>query len=211
MVRNEDDQSFMSLTFAELLHPETAASTITRRQEGESPWATVYYEAVSGPVDYESVPVATNVVAVQDDIEAHPQQSHDISSARPGRREQSSGDLDCPHPLPKVQPWQHSNLVDLIFGFAFSLGAFITTIKIELTAIVIYTIAAGFYYLADEVFSSSPGLLAKSICLTVSGALMIVDAVLLTVSVLVTELLGGLAMLLCSCFGGPLSGNAWHQ
>lgn len=211
MVRNDDDQSFVTLTIAELLHPESAASTITRRHDDESPWATVYYEAVSGPDDYDNMPIAMHVVAVQDDIEANPQQPQDVTSPSRRRTGMSHDDPSAPRPLPRPQPWQHSNLVDLILGFAISFCAFVTTIKIELTAIVIYTIAAGFYYLAEEVFSSTPAMLARSICLTLSGALMIVDPILLTVSVLVTELLGGIALLLCSIFGGQRSGAAWHQ
>jgi hypothetical protein len=218
MVRNEDDQSFFSsLSIAELLHPETAASNISRRHQDESPWATVYYEAV-GPADYDNMPVAVDVVAVHDDEEANPQQPQEVPS--PQRNHNSgSSPLDLPsqddpnatRPLPKTQPWQHSNLVDLILGFSFALAAFICTIKIELTAIIIYTVAAGFHYVADEVFSAAPALLGKSICLTVCACLMVVDCILLTVSVLVTELLGGVALLLCSIFGGHRSGHAWHQ
>jgi hypothetical protein len=99
----------------------------------------------------------------------------------------------------------------LILGFAFSLSAFICTIKIELTAIIIYTIAAGFHYLADEVFHHQAGMLGRSICMLICSVLMIVDPILLTVSLLVTELIGGLALLLCSLFGGPKSGQLWHQ
>jgi len=209
MVREEDDQSFASLTIAELLHPESAESTITRRHDDESPWATVYYEAVSGPVDYENIPVVMHVVAVHDDMEANPQQPQDTRSPRQNRPERN--DRNSSRPLARPQPWQHSNLVDLILGFVFASAALLTTINIELTAIVIYTIAVGFYYLAEEVFSSVPALLGRSICLAVSGTLMVVDPILLTVSVLVTELLGGIALLLCSVFGGPRSGTAWHQ
>ena len=219
MVRNDDDQSFFSaLSIAELLHPETAASTITRQHHDESTWATVYYEAVSGPEDYENMPMAVDVIAIQHDIEeANPQQPLDLSSIQsnignsPLHHTSALDSRTTPRHLPQVKPWQHSNLVDLILGFSFSLAACICTIKLELTAIIIYTIAAGFYYLADVVFTSTPGLLAKNICLAVCAVLMVVDPILLTVSVLVTELLGGISLLLCSIFGGPRSGHAWHQ
>lgn len=216
MVRNDVEQSYVSLTLTELLHPEAAASSIiTRRPDGESPWATVYYEAVSGPICYEDMPVALNVVAIHDDIETDdPQRCGDSDSHRNGAHRQLhplQRQSNSTRPLPKPQPWQHSNLIDLILGFAFALTAFIFTIKIELTAIIIYTIAAGCHYLAEEVFSSTPAMLGKSICMIICGVLMIVDPILLTVSVIVTELIGGLALLLCTICGNARSGNAWHQ
>lgn len=216
MVRNTADQSFASLTLTELLHPESAASTIRRRLDDESPWATVYYEAVSGPLSYDDMPVAFEVVAIHDDMEAttpqHPQESSGSCRSRPIEEQRPQhGDAVALRPLPKPQPWQHSNFVDLILGFALATSAFVCTIKIELTAIIIYTIAAGANYLAEEVFSSTPALLGKSICLVICGTLMVVDPILLTVSVIVTELIGGIALVLCTVFGDTNSGNAWHQ
>jgi hypothetical protein len=213
MVRNEDEQSFASLTLTELLHPETADFGITRRHGGESPWETVYYEAVAGPVDYDNMPIATSVVAIDEDEDleaANPQQPQDMSSphrSTSSHREQSN----VQQPFPKVQPWRQSNLIDLILGFALSLTAFILTIKLELTAIIIYTIAAGFHHLAEEIFHHPAGMLGRSICMVICSVLMVVDPILLTVSLLVTELIGGLALLLCSLSGGPKSGQLWHQ
>jgi hypothetical protein len=223
MVRIPDEQSFASLTLAELLHPETADSVITRRNDDESPWATVYHETVAGPFGYENITVATNVevVSIDDDVEvANPQQPQERHSPHGGTSSTASHPSHCepltsnqPHqlPLPKVQPWRHSNLLDLIFGFAFSLAAFLCTIKIELTAIIMYTIAAGFHYLADEVFQHAAGTLGRSICMLVCWVLMVVDPILLTVSLVVTELIGGLALMMCSVSGGPTSGQLWHQ
>ena len=213
MVRNEDDRSFPSLTLAELLHPEAASSTMTRRHGEESSWASVYYEAV-GSVDFENMPVAMDVVAIDEDEAdtpiANPQQPHDGQSGVVSPSEEPPCGA-APQPLPKVQPWKDSNLVDLIVGAALSLAAFIITIKIELTAIIIYTIAAGFHYLAEEVFSHPAGMVGRSICLLLCSVLMVVDPILLTVNLLVTELIGGIALLLCSMLGGTRSGPAWHQ
>ena len=224
MVRIQDDQSFASLTLAELLHPETANSGITRRYGYESPWATVYHETVAGPFGYENITVATNVEVVgdDDDVEAaNPQQPQDrydphgtiSSSTTPSHCEPlATNQPQQQQPLPKVQPWRQSNLMDLICGFAFSLAAFLFTIKIELTAIIIYTIAAGFHYLADEVFHhAAAGTLGRSVCMLICWVLMVVDPILLTVSLLVTELIGGLALMICSISGGPKSGPLWHQ
>jgi len=222
MVRIPDEQSFTSLTLAELLHPESADSGITRRYGDESPWATVYHETVAGPFGYENITVATNVevVSIDDDAEtANPQQPQDrysppgmsSSTPHPSHCEPITSNQPYQQPLPKVQPWRHSNLLDLILGFAFSLAAFLCTIKIELTAIIIYTIAAGCHYLADEVFQHAAGTLGRSICMLVCWVLMVVDPILLTVSLVVTELIGGLALMICSISGGPKSGQRWHQ
>ena len=214
MVRNQDDQSFVSWTAT--LHPETAASSIDPRlQNQENPWVAVYLETCS---DYDSMPVAINVVAVHDDddddIEANPQQPAE-RAASPQHEQVGSSDAQSPTTTDDVpsrpQPWKHSNLIDLLIGFTFAITSFCWTVKVELSAIIIYTIAAGFHYLAEEVFSSAPGLLGKSICLMVTSILMIFDAILLTVSVLVTEVLGGLALFICAIFGGPRSGKEWHQ
>jgi len=208
MVRNEDDQSFPSLTLNELLHPETAVSSTSQSHSDQSPWATVYFEAVSGSVDYDSMPVATDVVPIHDVETANPQQPQEAPSPQ-----RVSQDSHTPQPpsLPKVQPWQHSNVIDLILGFTLTVAAFMCTIKIEITAIIIYTLAAGLHYLAEEVFNGPGGVLGRTLCLFLSAVLMVVDPILLTVSLLVTELIGGLALLLCTIFGGSRSGSAWHQ
>jgi hypothetical protein len=205
MVRNQDDASFVSWTAT--LHPESAVSTIDPRLQNQSPWATVYRETFSD-VTFENMPVATHVVAVDEDLEGHPQQPQDRISAQHDQGNSPHGDIAPPS---RLQPWKHSNLIDLILGFALLFATFIWTIKIEVTAIIIYTIAAGFHYLGEEVFSANPLLLGKSICLLIASILMVVDAVLLTISVLVTELLGGVAFFLCTLFGGPRSGTEWHQ
>jgi hypothetical protein len=209
MVRNQDDTSFVSWTAT--LHPESAASSIDPRFQSQAPWATVYNETCS------DIPVAVEVVPVDDDIEGNPQQPQDRLSAQHDQGNEFPESLHddtqgTTHPAPyRPQPWKHSNLIDLIIGFTLALSAFLVSIKIELTAILIYTLAAGFHFVGEEICTSPALLLGKAICLTVTSVLMIVDAILLTVSVLVTELLGGIALLLCTLFGGPRSGSEWHQ
>jgi hypothetical protein len=194
MVRNQDDASFVSGTAT--LHPESAVSTIDPRLQNQSPWATVYRETCSDD-------------AVDEDLEGNPQQPQDRISAQHDQGSSPHGDIAPPS---RLQPWKHSNLIDLILGFALLFATFIWTIKIEITAIIIYTLAAGFHYLGEEVFSATPLLLGKSIRLLIASTFMVVDTVvLLTVSVLVTVLLGGVAFFLCTLFGGPRFGTEWHQ
>jgi hypothetical protein len=52
--------------------------------------------------------------------------------------------------------------------------------------------------------------LCKTIFSVLTAIMMIVDSVLIMVSVLVTELLGMIALFLCTFFGGPRSGTEWH-
>ena len=108
-------------------------------------------------------------------------------------------------------PWRHSGTIDLILGFMFSFVALLTTIKMELVAFIVYALAALFHLTAERFFGNPATLLFKSIFGVVSAALMIADSVILMVNVLVTEILGGIALLLCTFFGGPRSGTEWHQ
>ena len=171
MVRNQDDASFISWTAT--LHPESAVSSIAPQlQNHPNAWAAVYHETCSD-VNYENMPVAV-VVPVDDDhdIEANPQQPREQISS-PQHTSGLSSDLECPpgsadnrtgaSPSPRPQPWKHSNFVDLIIGFGLAIASFIFTVKIELSAILIYTMAAGCHYLAEEVFTSTPSLFAKSV------------------------------------------------
>lgn len=224
MVRNQDDSSFVSWTAT--LHPETASSSIDPRLQNTNlnPFVAVFHETCA-PDGFDNVPVAIQVIAIddddddEDDIEANPQQPQEATTTNTSQDaaredyQDSPDSIDPPArpPPSRPQPWKHSNLIDLIVGVALSFTAILWTIKIELTAIIIYTIAAGFQYLADEVLGSAVYQLGKSICMMITSILMIVDAILLTVSVLVTEVLGGVSLIVCSLFGGPRSGKEWHQ
>lgn len=215
MVQNQDGRSFATATLSwiELLHPETADTVMTRRHDdGESPWTTVYYETVSGSDESENLPIATSVVAIDEEPPmANPQQPQEIISSSPMHQLETNLTSRGQGENVRVQPWKHSNLADLLVGFGVALFAFLFTIKVELAAIIVYTIAAAFHYLAEEVFDSTLGKLARSVCRLVSSVLLVVDPILLTTSLLITELLGGIALIVCSCLGGPKSGQSWHQ
>ena len=187
MVRNQDDASFVS--WASTFHPES----VRLQNQDQNPWMQVYHETCSPDIAQENIPVAVqvhDVVRIEEDLEANSQQPcerptspqhHQANSSHP---EGPCDDTPQCSQTSRPQPWRHSNLIDLIIGFVFAIAAFLWTVKIELSAIIIYTIAAGFHYLAEEVFTTTPAfLLFKSICLVLVSILMIVDAILLTVSV----------------------------
>lgn len=111
-----------------------------------------------------------------------------------------------------VEPWRHSGGLDLIFGFMFAFVAWITTLKLEIAAFVIYALAALFHIMAEKVFGRTYAtLFCKSIFDVLTAVMMIVDSVLIMVSLLVSELLGAVALFLISLFGGPRSGTEWHM
>jgi hypothetical protein len=212
MVRNQEDSSFMSWTAT--LHPESAVSSTDPRLETTSSWATVYHETCGGD-NNENVPIAIQVVPLGEEDQPHPHQEernhYDTESQLPSAEIDATNEPMSTTSVSRPQPWKHSNLIDLILGSALVLACFVCTISIEIAAIIVYTLAAGFHFLADEIFFSTPLLLAKSICLILTAVFMIVDAVLLVVSLLVTEILGVVAFFLCALFGGPTSGILWHQ
>lgn len=111
-----------------------------------------------------------------------------------------------------VEPWRHSGGLDLIFGFMFAFVAWITTLKLEIAAFVIYALAALFHIMAEKVFGRTYAtLFCKSIFDVLTAVMMIVDSVLIMVSLLVSELLGAVAMFLTTLFGGPRTGTEWHM
>jgi hypothetical protein len=188
----QEDASFLSWTAT--LHPETAVATLAPHalRDNRNPLEVVYHEVRSSDDPCEELPVAVNVVAVVDDEhdDRHPNGAESIS---------------------RPMPWRHSGTVDLILGFMFTFVALLTTFKIELVAFLIYAVAALFHLTSERFFGHPATLLFKSIFGLVSAALMIADSVLLMVNVLITEILGGVALLLCTFFGGPRSGTEWHR
>jgi hypothetical protein len=228
MVRNQDDASFLPWTAT--LHPESAATSIPAAalQRNRNPLEVVYHEIASDDAYFDGLPVALQVVAVDDDDDDEEelpngtgQHFTSSSSNNNGHGALSRNDPNesagipatnnTPGAVYRPKPWRHSNTIDLILGFMLSFVAWVTTVKLEVTAFVIYAIAALFHAMAEKVFGQSPAtLLCKSIFSVLTAVMMIVDSVLIMVSVLVTEILGAIALFLCTFFGGPRSGTEWH-
>ena len=228
MVRNQDDASFLSWTAT--LHPESAASTTitaSALQSHRNPLEVVYHEIASDDAYFDGLPVAVQVVTVDEDEEGRQElgTSHPYSTTAQHTNNQDHSsfslvqdDLHLDDSAPagrtavyRPKPWRYSNTIDLVLGFMLSFVAWVTTVKMEVTAFVIYAIAALFHTMAEKVFGRSPTtMLCKSIFHVLTAVMMIVDSVLIMVSVLVTEILGAMALFLCTFFGGPRSGTEWH-
>jgi hypothetical protein len=236
MVRHQDDASFLSWTAT--LHPESAAVTsisASALRRHRNPLEVVYHEIASNDAYFDGLPVAVQVVPIVDeDEEGHQQQdetgylSSRTSAAQHNNNNNNNNnnhfhsslvqdDPDESSLQPagasvyRPKPWRYSNAIDLVLGFMLSFVAWVTTVKLEVTAFVIYAVAALFHSMADKVFCRSPAtMLCKTIFSVLTAIMMIVDSVLIMVSVLVTELLGMIALFLCTFFGGPRSGTEWH-
>jgi hypothetical protein len=220
MVRNQDDASF--LTWTATLHPESATTTMgpSARQSNRNPLEVVYYEISSDDVYFDGLPIAVQVVAVDDDNDNGDHIHQNCSGLH--RQTERTATLPVEDPdsnlsepaaaaIYRPKPWRYSNAIDLVLGFMLALVTWITTLKLELTAFIVYALAAGFYFLSEKVFGGSPvTILFKSIFGILTAVLMIVDAVILMVNVLVTEILGAVALFLCTFFGGQRSGTEWH-
>jgi hypothetical protein len=91
-----------------------------------------------------------------------------------------------------------------------------TTVKIELSASMVYALAVFCNFLGETSVCGGRGtnpvsMMIKSIFAVVTASFMIVDSILLMVNVLITEIMGAVALLLCGLFGGQRSGVEWHQ
>jgi hypothetical protein len=226
MVRHQDDASFLSWTAT--LHPESASVTsisASALQSHRNPLEVVYHEIASDEAFFDGLPVAVQVVPIEEDEEGHQQDgsghlnsrnsdahdSHNHFHSSLAQEDPDEPSLGPPGCVYRPKPWRHSNAIDLVLGFMLSFVAWVTTVKLEVTAFVIYAVAALFHYMAEKVFNTSPAtMLCKTIFNVLTAIMMIVDSVLIMVSVLVTELLGMVALFLCTFFGGPRSGAEWH-
>jgi hypothetical protein len=79
-----------------------------------------------------------------------------------------------------------------LIGFILTFSVVVTSVSIEFSSAIVYCLAAGFHYVASI---GKLLIFMKAIILLVAHSLMIFDAVLLTVSVVATEILGAVTMI----------------
>jgi len=182
-----------TLTFADTLHPETSQIHVDPQNGSTTVWGTVIHEIRS------DLPVA---VAVED---------------VPERK----GDEPAPGEVTKILESGDGNTTEVplgggcfylegLLGCILTLVAVATTFGVELAAAICYCIAAGFYYYA---MSDDVPIFVKAIVMVIVHALLVCDAILLTVSLMVTEILGWVAGLVTSIFNPSrccMAGQAWH-
>lgn len=137
-------------------------------------------------------------VAVKDDDEPIPGQVTNISNETTGDEATIPSGSGCFY-------------LEGLIGCSLTLTAVVATFAIELAAAICYCLAAGFYHVAK--IDACP-ILIKAIFMLVVHALMLADAILLTVSLILTEVLGlvtGITTAIWTALTRCVSvGKAWH-
>jgi hypothetical protein len=186
-----------TLTFAETLHPEAAEAHIDPQNGGDSAWGTVYMEAVG------DMPVVVAVAErVEIDEEEMPAPISQVATVSRPELANERANAERARPIGRG-----CFCIEGLVGCIMMVSCVVFTFSIELGAVIIYLVASAFHYVT--IIGEMP-ILFKAIFLLVVQILMIVDAVLLTLSVTITEILGGLTVILTGIFGGCQSGEKWH-
>lgn len=109
-------------------------------------------------------------------------------------------------------PCSHGNLIDGLLGTLLAMTAVCSVFALDLVAAIVYLLACGAYH-GCECLRRTGGVTSflYFACLPVYAALMLVDGVCLSLSVLVAEVIAGVTYLLCGLFGGCVAANEWHQ
>ena len=176
-----------TLTFAETLHPEYAADQINPQNKEGTAWGRFVKE-------------------VRDDLPSAVAYAVEEDEQTPVYEIDGSSTAEVPPSAETVQQQPNGQaclLLEGLVGGILTIAASAATFGIELSAAICYCLAAGFNRLA----SGDKPVFLKAILLLIVQALMIADAVTLTVSVLVTEILGGVAFILTACCK---NGKVWR-
>jgi hypothetical protein len=199
-----------TLTFAETLHPEDAAEFIDPENigpQGVSPWTAVYNEVRDAPP---AIAVAEQVLIDEEDeppprpalIPSAPHESHAGENFQEG----------APKPEEEEIPDQPSGYgcfgIEGLIGLSLTFSAVLAAFIIEICSALVYCLAAFFYWI------SPPGrhfIWLRVMFMLIAQMLLVIDAVLLSTNVLVTEIIACILCLLTTCFGGTAAGHAWHM
>lgn len=223
------------VTWADAFHPESAQASLApevRGQSHESRWGAVWAEATlvreatpSAAAHGLDVPLATVVEA---DYTANPEEDTMTPPALPPQDNNASASTTAASsdvlasttpPTTTDRPWNKGTCLSSIVGGSLALGAVSAAFATDLGAAVVYLLAVTFFKLcqwiekvsSDSCIFQAPLQLLRAIFLFVVSVLMMVDGILLSLSVLVTEILAVVALLVCTLFGGIAAGSTWHQ
>lgn len=194
------------VTLHSAFHPENGdqslAVAIREQQNAENKWGAVWAEATLLEDDATPSPAPQPSAPAESDVGAS---SIDASQGGGGG---GASTATAASPIP---PWRKSNFFEMTFGVTCTIAAVATTFGVELAAAFVFVAAAAFYNAAY--FCKRRHNTIMYFLWAIFGLVYVIfqvtDAVLLTVSVLVAELLA-----LLGCFMTFLSGNQgllWHQ
>jgi len=190
------------VTLHSAFHPENGdqslAVAIREQQLAENKWGAVWAEATLVEEDVTPSSPAPSA-PTKSDVEA--------GSIDASQQEGPSTAATAP----QMPPWRKSNLFEMIFGITFTIAAVASTFGVELAAALVFVVAATFYNVAA--FCKRQNNIFMYFWWAVFGlvyvVLQVTDAILLTVSVFVAELLAALGCLMTFVSGHQ--GLQWHQ
>lgn len=183
-----------TLTFSDTLHPETAQVHVDPQTGATTVWGTVIHEIRN------DIPIAVAVEEVRQDEEEERLPGEVIITTP---TEDNGENTEMP-------PGGGCFYLEGLLGCSLTLAAVVATFGVELSAAVCYCIAAGMYHLVTV---HEIAIFFKAIVMVVVHALLVADAILLTTSLMLTEILGWVAGLVTSIFSPSRcchAGQAWH-
>jgi hypothetical protein len=184
-----------TLTFAETLHPEAAEVHIDPQNGASNAWGAFFNEV------REDIPVAV-AYKVEEDEETSVQAMQVATVSKPDHTNQT----DDKHTEKSVG--RGCFYLEGLIGCTLTFSAAVVTFSIELSASICYCLAAAIHKFASN---EEMVIFVRAVLLLIVQSLMIADAVLLTMSVLLTEVVGGATCIVTACFGGSChAGGAWR-
>jgi hypothetical protein len=242
-MRNKNTKERYYVTWQDTLHPENALlvpNDLPPTAGQVDRWGTVWAEArivsddeatsstqssspgVDGKViasEEASIAVAPMPVAevtlgnIEDDYETVT--TDDATNSLPNRHAAAAA---------AAEPLNHSfsrshcsqgRFLDITVGSSLTVAAVAAVFAMEISAIVVYGLAVGFFHTYRQLARISSRLpllwFLVFVFAFVTQVLKVVDSLLLAISVFLSEVLAAVTCLLCSLFGGCDAGNDWHQ
>lgn len=240
-MRNKNTKERYYVTWQDTLHPENALlvpNDLPPTAGQVDRWGTVWAEArivsddeatsstqsssiaVDGKrSDEPSIAVAPMPVAevtlgnIEDDYETVT--TDDATNSLPNRHAAAAAAAEPLNHSLSRRPCSQGRFLDITVGSSLTVAAVAAVFAIEISAIVVYGLAVGFFHAYRQLARISSRLpclwFLVLVFAFVTQVLEVVDSLLLSISVFLSEVLAGVTCLLCSLFGGCDVGNDWHQ
>jgi hypothetical protein len=218
---SEKSAQFVSLQQA--FHPEEAetiltASALDPDEIAHNKWGAVWtearliatVEAVPVYIDEETTTLTTSTFSATSSIEDPSVGSADcLASTHDSTVRSSSGELSAKPQASRSQAWPTFNLLETVLGISLTVAAVAATVGVEVAAALVYVLAVALHHLSRPCYRCL--WVGHAVLRLLSWIILLVDAILLVASVLVTELVALAAALLTTFMAGPARGVQWHQ
>lgn len=198
-----------TLTFAETLHPEDAAVSIDPENRGpkygyaSAAWTALYDQVHDTPIAV--------LVAEQERRRATPKPT----SIPHASQEETNVQEGAPKDEEEEDISDTTRIgygcfgLEGFIGLSLTFSAVLAAFTIEMCSALVYCLAAFFYWIRpSHRFFTWLGV----VFMLIAQMLLLVDAVLLSANVLVTEIIAFVACLCTACFGWSyVAGHTWHM